>query len=68
MLPVSTMLHGQYGIGDVYLSLPCVVGRGGVERVIELPLDEAEQAGLRAPANVWRRTLEGLRQVRVSTG
>lgn len=68
VLPVSTMLHGQYGICDVYLSLPCVVGRGGVERVIELPLDEAEQAGLRASANVLRGTLEELRQVGVSTG
>jgi len=33
VLPVSTMLTGQYGIEGVYLSLPCVVGRGGVERV-----------------------------------
>ncbi len=60
VLPVSTMLHGQYGIRDVYLSLPCVVGSGGVERVIELPLDEVELAGLRASANVLRRTLQEL--------
>lgn len=57
VLPVSTMLTGQYGIDGVYLSLPCVVGRDGVERVIALPLDEAEQTGLRASAEVLRRTL-----------
>ena len=40
VLPVSTMMRGQYGISDVYLSLPCVVGRQGVELIIELSLDE----------------------------
>ena len=61
VLPVSTLLRGQYGIDGVYLSLPCVVGRGGVERVIALPLDEAELAGLRASAEVLRRTLASVR-------
>ena len=62
VLPVSTMMRGQYGIDDVYLSLPCVVGRGGVERVIELSLDEGERAGLLRSAEVLRRTLESLRR------
>lgn len=61
VLPVSTMTRGEHGIEGVYLSLPCVVGRGGVERVIELPLNEAEREGLQASANVLRRTLESLR-------
>ncbi len=66
VLPVSTMMRGQYGISDVYLSLPCVVGRGGVERIIELPLNEEEQAGLQHSANVLRRTIESLRHLSVS--
>ncbi|MDQ3687903.1 MAG: L-lactate dehydrogenase [Acidobacteriota bacterium] len=61
VLPVSTMMRGEYGIEGVYLSTPCVVGRSGVERVIELPLDETERAGLHASADVLRRTLESLR-------
>lgn len=61
VLPVSTLTTGQYGIRGVYLSLPCVIGRGGVERVIEIPLDEAELAGLRASAETLRRTHEDLR-------
>lgn len=60
VLPVSTMTSGQYGIDGVYLSLPCIVGRGGVERVIELPLSDSEREGLRASANLLRRTFEGL--------
>ncbi len=61
VLPVSTMLKGQHGISGVYLSLPCVVGRRGVERIIELPLDEEERAGLHASAEVLRRSLVSLR-------
>ena len=61
VLPVSTLLTGQYGISDVYLSLPCVVGRAGVERVIEIPLDEREREGLRASAELLRRTVETTR-------
>jgi L-lactate dehydrogenase len=58
VLPVSTMTTGQYGVEGVYLSLPCVVGRAGVERVIEIPLDETETRGLRASADVLRRTIK----------
>lgn len=61
VLPVSTLLSGQYGLDGVYLSLPCVVGRGGVERVIEIPLDEGEREGLRASADLLRRTVETTR-------
>ncbi len=61
VLPVSTLTTGQYGIAGVYLSLPCVVGRSGVERVIELPLDETEIAGLRASAEILRSNLEKVR-------
>jgi L-lactate dehydrogenase len=60
VLPVSTMLTGQYGIDGVYLSLPCIVGREGVERVIELPLNETEQEGLLASADVLRKTMASL--------
>ena len=61
ILPVSTLLAGQYGVSGVYLSLPCVMGREGVERVIEIPLDEEERAGLRASAELLRRTMDSAR-------
>lgn len=60
ILPVSTMTGGQYGIEGVYLSLPCVVGSGGVERVVALPLNEQEQTGLKHSAEVLSRTLMSL--------
>ena len=57
ILPVSTMTNGQYGVSGVYLSLPCVVGRNGVERIIELPLNENEKASLMASATVLQKVL-----------
>lgn len=50
VLPVSTMLTGQLGIEDVYMSLPCVLGARGIERVLVPELSEEETAGLRASA------------------
>lgn len=61
ILPVSTMTGGQYGIDGVYLSLPCVVGRDGVEKIVELPLDDAEREGLLASADLLKRTLAELK-------
>ncbi|HEY0380389.1 MAG TPA: L-lactate dehydrogenase [Pyrinomonadaceae bacterium] len=61
VLPVSTMMRGQYGIEGTYLSLPCVVGRDGVSGVVELPLSDEERAGLRASAEILRSSYASLR-------
>ncbi len=54
VLPVSTMLTGQFGIEDVCLSLPCILGANGIARVIEPDLDAEELEGLRSSAAVLR--------------
>jgi len=54
VLMVSTRLAGEYGERDVYLSVPCVVGGGGVERIIEIDLSPAEWAGLHRSAEILR--------------
>jgi L-lactate dehydrogenase len=61
VLMVSTLLTGQYGEHGICLSVPCVLGADGIERVIELDLSEAELTGLRASAEILRRTLHQLR-------
>ncbi len=62
ILPVSAMTAGQYGISGVYLSLPCVVGRGGVERIVELPLSDVERQGLMKSAAILLQTYESLQK------
>ncbi len=44
VLPVAAHLSGQYGQSGMYVGVPAVIGAGGVERVIEFPMDEAERA------------------------
>lgn len=52
ILPVSTMLHGQYGIEDVVLSMPAIVGSDGVETTVPIDLSPEEQEKLKESANV----------------
>ena len=44
ILPCAAHLTGQYGLKDIYVGVPAVIGAGGVERVIEFPMDDAEKA------------------------
>ena len=46
MLPVSVLLQGQYGLDGLCLSIPAIVGRNGVESVLEIPLDPGERQAL----------------------
>jgi L-lactate dehydrogenase len=57
---VSTLLDGDYGIRDVCLSLPAVMGRDGVHQVLSTALAEEEEKALRRSASVLRETLDGV--------
>jgi malate dehydrogenase len=37
-------LNGQYGLNDIYVGVPCIIGAGGVEKVIEIELSPNERA------------------------
>lgn len=50
ILPISSMLHGEYGISDICLSMPTVVGREGVETRVPIQLNEQEESALSASA------------------
>lgn len=60
VLPVSTLLTGEYGIRDLCLSLPCVLGAGGVEHVLSPPLSEQEVIALQASAATLQNALDAL--------
>ncbi|MDW8405728.1 malate dehydrogenase [Chloroflexus sp.] len=61
VVPVAAYLTGQYGLNDIYFGVPVVLGAGGVEKIIELPLNEEEMALLNASAKAVRATLETLK-------
>jgi len=59
-LLVSTMLTGQYGMTDIAMSTPCIVGAGGIERALALELALEEKAALEASAAVLRHAYDSL--------
>ena len=54
IMQVSSVLHGYRGIDGVALSVPSIVGSGGVERVLDVPMDAAELGHLQASADALR--------------
>ncbi len=56
VLSVSTLMTGQYGVRDICLSLPCVVGANGVEDVLTLNLSSEEEEGFRHSATTLKET------------
>jgi malate dehydrogenase len=44
VLPCAAHLSGQYGLNDIYVGVPVKIGAGGVEQIIEFPMDEGEKA------------------------
>ena len=55
ILPVSVFARGEYGIHDICLGLPSIVGIGGIKRVLEIPLSEQERFLLRASAAALKK-------------
>src|SRR5438093_671711 len=60
VLPVCAWCTGQYGISDVYVGVPARLGRGGVEEIVELDLNEGELSALRQAADGIRTKCEDL--------
>lgn len=58
IIPVSTALHGAYGQEDVFAGVPCVIGKNGAEKVIELPLTPSEAAQMAACCNQIRSNMK----------
>ncbi len=56
--PVSIMLKGEYGLTDVVLSTPCIIGSRGIEKVIEIDLDEDEKKMLLEAAEYVKKLMK----------
>jgi L-lactate dehydrogenase len=60
ILPVSTAMHGEHGIADVVLSMPCIVGSNGIETQIPIVLSGEETTKLQESAKVLKGILDSL--------
>jgi malate dehydrogenase len=60
ILPCVCNLDGEYGQTDITVGVPAILGRNGIEQVVELPLDEAERDGFQASVDGVRADLKHL--------
>ena len=61
LVPASAYLEGQYGIKDVYTGVPVILGKNGVEKIIELKLEKDSLAALQSSANTYKEIIAGLK-------
>lgn len=56
MFPCSTLLEGEYGLNDICIGAPVILGRNGIEKIVELELTDAEKAHMQQSAEGVRKT------------
>ena len=56
MMPCSALLSGEYGLDDICVGVPVILGRNGIEKIVELDLDEKERTHLAESAEGVRKT------------
>jgi malate dehydrogenase len=62
MFPCSALLEGEYGLSDLSIGVPCVLGKNGIEKIVEVSLTDAEKAKLAESAEGVKKT-NGLLEV-----
>ena len=60
VLPVSCHLEGEYGLRDVTLSVPAIVGCSGIQKILPLALDREESAAFAESARILKETAASL--------
>jgi malate dehydrogenase len=63
VLPAAANLTGQYGVDNLYVGVPIVIGAGGVERVVEIALDEQAKANFQVSVDAVKELLEACKQI-----
>lgn len=65
IFPVCAWLQGEYGMKDIYLGVPVILGKNGIEKIIELQLNEAETALLKESAEAVKSVMDVLDKMNV---
>ena len=60
MFPCAAYLNGEYGMKDIYLGVPVILGREGVERVVEIKLTKEERAQLKESCSAVKKLVKKL--------
>ena len=68
VLPCAAHLTGQYGVNDLYVGVPCVLGAGGVEKIVEIELDSEAQANFTVSVDAVTELLVACKEIDGSLG
>jgi malate dehydrogenase len=60
LIPCSALLEGEYGESDLCIGVPCILGKDGIEKIVELPLNDAEKALFHKSAEAVHKTNDAL--------
>jgi malate dehydrogenase len=63
VLPCAAHLSGQYGVDNLYVGVPCVIGSGGVERIVEIELDAEARQNFTVSVDAVKELLEACKQI-----
>jgi len=56
LFPCSALLEGEYGLDDISIGVPCIIGKNGIETIVELDLNDAEKAKIKESAAAVKKT------------
>jgi len=63
LLPCAANLTGQYGVDNLYVGVPVIIGAGGVEQVVEIELDDEAKANLQVSIDAVKELLEACKGI-----
>ena len=65
VLPCAALLEGEYGIDGIFVGVPCILGAAGLEKVLEIELDDQERAALHRSADAVRELWEATQAAQI---
>jgi malate dehydrogenase len=63
LLPIASYLQGEYGLDDIFIGVPCRLGCGGIEQILELRLSDAEKEALHTSAASVRNNINRAQEI-----
>ncbi len=63
LLPCAAHLTGQYGVDDLYVGVPAIIGAGGIERIAEIELEGEEKSGFQNSVDAVRGLVDACKQI-----
>ena len=68
VLPCAAYLNGEYGVKDLYVGVPVVIGAGGVERIVEIELNAEEKAMFDKSVAAVKALVEACKKIVAAAG